>query len=220
MNYLLLKTIDRFFKWLQKWLASEQSAISHYFDHHPSIRLSFLEAVQRVAGRGSLITSVATPAKSALDNEPVVSDSKEYTNRTDSITYDDVEDNQSSLRTPSAISNHIEAVTLNPGKTADEPYFVSPVLIPKFDVVESSFQNSLAQVETIPREQAKQKRPAPYISVHQGQRAGETDTLSTLSREILGQDCWPGSSCSIVALSLGKARVTFKYETGKHTRDL
>jgi hypothetical protein len=42
--------------------------------------------VQWAAGRGSLITSVATPAANALD------DSTEDANRTDSITRDDVDD--------------------------------------------------------------------------------------------------------------------------------
>ena len=47
--------------------------------------------MQRVAGRGSLVTPVATPAESALDDEPAVSDSED-TNRTDSITHDDVDE--------------------------------------------------------------------------------------------------------------------------------
>ena len=63
-------------------LEREQSAISRYFDHHPSVRGSFLEAVQRVAGRGSLLTPVATPAANALDDDPAVSDSKDHANLT------------------------------------------------------------------------------------------------------------------------------------------
>jgi hypothetical protein len=68
------------------------SAISRYFDHCPSLRRSFLEAVQRVAGHGSLLTPVATPAESTLDDEPAVSDSKEDANQTDSITHDDMDE--------------------------------------------------------------------------------------------------------------------------------
>ena len=64
MTYLLLQTFDEFCKWLE----SEQSDISHYFNRHPPARRSFLEAVQRVADRGSLVTPAATPAESALDN--------------------------------------------------------------------------------------------------------------------------------------------------------
>jgi hypothetical protein len=45
--------------------------------------------VQWVAGRGSLITPVATPAANALDDSP---DSKADANRTDSITRDDVDE--------------------------------------------------------------------------------------------------------------------------------
>jgi hypothetical protein len=68
--------------------------------------------------------------ESALDDEPAVSDFKEDANRTDSITYDDVDecveqtrnDNQSSLSAPLAVSDNLEAVTLDLGEhTADEP---------------------------------------------------------------------------------------------------
>jgi hypothetical protein len=75
-----------------RWLESEQSAISQYFDHCPSVRHSFLEAVQWVAGRGSLITPAATPAANVLDDDPAVYDSKDGANRTDSITRDDVDE--------------------------------------------------------------------------------------------------------------------------------
>ncbi|PMD66207.1 uncharacterized protein K444DRAFT_166194 [Hyaloscypha bicolor E] len=71
-----------------KWLESEQSAISLYFARHPSICRSFLEAVQRVTSRESLVTPVATPVENALDDEPTASDSKEVGDRTDSITRD------------------------------------------------------------------------------------------------------------------------------------
>jgi len=64
--------------------------ISHYFDHHPSVRRSFLEAVQRVAGCGSLSTPVATPAH-AVDNELAASAPREVANRTGSIIHDEVE---------------------------------------------------------------------------------------------------------------------------------
>jgi hypothetical protein len=58
--------------------------------------------VQRVASRGFLVTPIATPAESALDNEPAVSDFEEDANRTDSITHDDVDErvhNEASLIT-------------------------------------------------------------------------------------------------------------------------
>ena len=104
-----------------------------------------------------MITPVATPAESALDDELAAPDSKEDANRTNLITYDNVDErfyneaglvtnvnkehldksvqgpedeyleqtrnnNQPSLSAPSAVSDHLEAVTLDLGKhTADEP---------------------------------------------------------------------------------------------------
>lgn len=47
--------------------------------------------MERAAGHGSLLTLVVTPTESTLDNKPVVSNSKEDTNQTDLITYDNVD---------------------------------------------------------------------------------------------------------------------------------
>ena len=75
-----------------RWLESEQSVISHYFDHHPSVRRSFLEATQRIAGRESLVIPIATPVENALDDEPAVFGSKEVTDKTGLITHDEVKE--------------------------------------------------------------------------------------------------------------------------------
>jgi hypothetical protein len=41
---------------------------------------SFLEAVQQVASRESLVTLVATPTENAVDDDPAVSSSKDVAN--------------------------------------------------------------------------------------------------------------------------------------------
>jgi hypothetical protein len=56
--------------------------------------------VQGVAGRESLITLVATLIAIALDNDPIVFDSKEDANRIDLIPRDDIDErayNEASL---------------------------------------------------------------------------------------------------------------------------
>jgi hypothetical protein len=70
------------------------------------------------------------------------------------------------------------------------PYLVSTALTTKFDLAESSSYNNLTQVDTVPRQQEerKRKRPASGVSIHRGQLASKTDTLSTLPRDIL--DKW------------------------------
>lgn len=80
MKYLLLYTVNVFFRWLE----SSQSVLFRFFDHNPSVRRSFLEAVQRVAGRESLLTLVATPAANCLDDDPA-SVSKEHASLTASV---------------------------------------------------------------------------------------------------------------------------------------
>ncbi len=69
------------------------------------------------------------------------------------------------------------------------PYLVSATLTTEFDIAESS-HNYPTQVNTVPRQQAerKRKRPASGVSIHQGQLASETDTLSTIPHDIL--DKW------------------------------
>lgn len=56
--------------------------------------------MQRVASRGSLVTPVATPAESALDDGPAASDSKEIANQTDSITHDEVDERVHDVASP------------------------------------------------------------------------------------------------------------------------
>ena len=63
------------------------------------------------------------------------------------------------------------------------PYLVSAALTTEFDIAESSPYNNPTEVQTLPREQAKRKRLASGVSIHQGQPASETDTLSTLPRD-------------------------------------
>lgn len=92
---------------------------------------------------------------------------------------------------PAARSGHLEAGTLNLGEhTADEPYLVSTVLTTNFGLPESSSHNNLTQDDTVPRQQATRKRPAPDLSIQQGQLASETNTLSTRPSDTL--DKWNG----------------------------
>lgn len=65
-------------------LATERSAISLYFNHHPSARRSFLEVVQQVTGPESCITPAATPAGYAVDDQPALVGSHEVAHRTGS----------------------------------------------------------------------------------------------------------------------------------------
>ncbi|CZR70182.1 uncharacterized protein PAC_20083 [Phialocephala subalpina] len=78
-------------------------------------------------------------------------------------------DDQSSLSLPRVASKHLEAKSLD---------------------FESSSYNNPTQVDTIPQQQAKQdrKRLASAALIHQGQQASETDTLSTIPRDIV--DKW------------------------------
>jgi hypothetical protein len=57
---------------VSRWLTSEQSAISCYFDRHPSVCQLFLEAVLCVTGRESYVTPVTTPADVAVNGLPLV----------------------------------------------------------------------------------------------------------------------------------------------------
>jgi hypothetical protein len=70
--------------------------------------------VQWVARRGSLITLVVTPAANALDDDLAVSDSKEDTNLTDSITRDDVR-NELRTRPVSLQTNSTQTEIIFPG---------------------------------------------------------------------------------------------------------
>jgi len=88
VKYSLLQTVNL----CTEWLESDQINISHYFDHYPPTRCSFLEAVQRVTGYESFLTPAATPGENALDNEPAVSGSKEVTNRTGSIIHNEADE--------------------------------------------------------------------------------------------------------------------------------
>jgi hypothetical protein len=63
-------------------IATERSAISLYFNRHPSARRSFLEAVQPITGPESCITPAATPAAYALEDQPALVGSNEVARRT------------------------------------------------------------------------------------------------------------------------------------------
>ena len=69
------------------------------------------------------------------------------------------------------------------------PYLVSAAQKTKINLAESS-SNNLTQVDTEPRQQVERKRQraASGASIHQGQLASETDTLSTVPRDTL--DKW------------------------------
>ncbi|KAG9230112.1 hypothetical protein BJ875DRAFT_488279 [Amylocarpus encephaloides] len=146
-----------------------QNVISHYFDHHPLVRGSFLEVVQRVAGRESLLTPVVTPTANALDEDPTESDSRKHTNLRVPVESAIVDGTVGPFIANNEHLDEPNNKCVEQAGKDDQPYLSAPptasddlaAVTPDF---ESSSINNPTQARTIPQEEAKRKRKRPIDS--------------------------------------------------------